>query len=880
MMKKFLFLLITLFTTFFSYAEHISGGELFYTYIGPGAGNTDRYLVTMRLFRECGPTGPNFAALNGENVTIGVYNNPGLTLVTTQKLTQQFSGTPPEVHNTAGANPCLLPFVSVCYQVGIFQANIDLPKTENGYTLSWIRYTRTSITNVSNSSSQMGATFTTKIPGTKQLPVGNNNCPTFAVRDTNTVCISTDFLLDFSASDTDGDSLAYKLSAAYDGQDGPNPSPNPPPPSVLNPVSLNYPAPFSSNNPFGTGASINPKTGIISGKAPPIAGKYVVCVTVEEWRNDTLINEHRKDFILRVANCSSVKPNAGPDDRTCDGFTYFFENQSPNPAIISYVWSFGDGNTSTVPTPTYTYSDTGKYLIKLKVTATGGCQDSSYKYIYAFPGFKPGINTVGTCVVSPINILDATTTVYGTVNSWRWNFGDLTTVADTSNKKDTAWKYPAPGTYNISLIVTNTKGCLDTVNKNVIVKDLPTINLPFKDTLICSIDTLPLIANTTGNISWAPNYNIISPTSLNPSVYPKDTTTYVITVNDNGCISKDSIKVNVLDFISVTAGPDSTVCLTDTFRLSTISHALSYVWSASTGEIVPQVKFPLVKPTAITKYYVTANLGKCQDYDTIVITPIPYPKVAINAINSICYGDSITLSTNNFIGSSFYWSPSTFITNANSLSPTVKPTDTTFYIITVNDTLGCPKPFSDSIQVNVIPKVVVFAGNDTVVVKNQPLQLQAVTSPIPNNSTYVWSPSTGINNTTIFNPIATLNINSDSIKYKVTVKRPEGCIGSDELVVKIFKTQPDIFIPTAFTPNNDGKNDILKPIPVGISQIDFFRIYNRFGQLIYETKEYLKGWDGNVNGTPQASGTYVFTAQGVDYTGKVIFKKGTVVLIR
>ncbi len=96
----------------------------------------------------------------------------------------------------------------------------------------------------------------------------------------------------------------------------------------------------------------------------------------------------------------------------------------------------------------------------------------------------------------------------------------------------------------------------------------------------------------------------------------------------------------------------------------------------------------------------------------------------------------------------------------------------------------------------------------------------------------------------------------------------------------MYKTQPDIFIPTAFTPNNDGKNDILKPIPVGITRIDFFRIYNRFGQLIYETKEYLKGWDGNVAGTPQASGTYVFSAQGVDYTGKTIFKKGTVVLIR
>lgn len=878
MKKIFLTFLIAL-VAITSNATHISGGELFYEYIGTGTNNTDKYLVTMRLFRECGPAGDNFASLNGENVTIGIYTNPGLTLFSTKQLAQQFSVNPPEIHNTAGANPCLQPFINVCYQVGIFQATIELPKNADGYTLSWIRYTRTSITNVSNSTTQMGATFITRIPGTNQLPTGNNNCPTFAVRDTNTVCKSTDFLLDFSATDVDGDSLAYKFSPAFDGQDGPTPSPNPAPPAVLHPISLNYPAPYSATNPFGTGAIINPKTGIISGIAPQVPGKYVVCVTVEEWRNGVLINEHRKDFILRIANCSSVKPDAGPDDRTCNGFNYYFENHSPNPAIISYAWNFGDGGTSTQPTPTYTYADTGKYLVKLKITATGGCQDSSSKYVYAFPGFHPAINTIGSCVVSPITIKDATTTVYGVVNSWRWNFGDPTTTADTSRAKDTAWKYPSSGTYDVSLIVTNSKGCLDTVHKNVLVRDLPIINLPFKDTLICSIDTLPLIANTTGNVSWLPNYNIINPTTKNPLVYPKDTTSYIITVNDDGCINKDTIKVNVLDFISVNAGLDSSICLTDTFRLHPISDALSYIWTSSTGEIVAPEKYPLVHPLTLTKYFVTANLGKCQDKDTVTIRPVPYPQAHINTINPICYGDSIKLSAT-MVGSTFSWSPVTAISNINSLTPYVKPLSTTTYFITANDTLGCPKPFIDSVVVNVIPKIVVFAGNDTVVVKNQPLQLFAQTSTIPAGSTYKWTPSTGLNNPNSQNPVAILNINADSIKYQVLVTRPEGCKGIDDIVVKVYKTQPDIFIPTAFTPNGDGKNDILKPIPVGIATIEFFRIYNRFGQLIYETKEYMKGWDGNVNGTPQASGTYVFAAQAIDYTGKTIFKKGTVVLIR
>jgi gliding motility-associated-like protein len=880
MNKKILFTCLVLCTfSIVSYATHISGGELFYKYIGPGANNTDRYEVTLRLFRECGPVGPSFAGLDGENVTIGIYNNPGLTLVSTQQLAQQFSGTPPIVKNTNGANPCLLPFIDVCYQIGTWKANIDLPKTADGYTLSWIRYTRTSITNVSNPSSQMGATFTTKIPGTNQLPLGNNNCPTFSVRDTNTVCISTDFILDFSATDADGDSLAYKLSPAYDGQDGPNPSPSPAPPSVLNPTSLVYPSPYSPTNPFGTGATINVQTGIINGIAPPVAGKYVVCVTVEEWRDGKLINQHRKDMILRVANCSSVKPNAGPDDKTCDGFTYNFENYSPNASIITYLWKFGDGNTSTAPTPTYTYTDTGKFLVMLKVTATGGCQDSSYKYVYVYPGFIPGITVQGSCAIAPIKFFDATTTNYGVVNQWSWDFGDLTTNADVATSKDSAWLFPSAGTYTVSLLAGNSKGCIDTVTKTFSIRDLPIINLPFKDTLICSIDTLPLIANSTGNFSWSPNYNILNINSSNPLVFPKDTTQYIVTVNDDGCISKDTITVNVLDFINVYAGADSTVCLTDSFRLNPQSHALSYIWTASTGEIVNPEKYALVKPTTTTKYFVTANLGKCQDKDSVTITTIPYPQSHINAVAPICYGQSIKL-TANIVGSTFSWLPTTNILNETTLSPTVTPLQTMYYYLTANDTLGCPKPTTDSVLIEVIPKVEVFAGNDTAVVLNQPLQLNTITSTIPSTSTYKWTPSVGLNNTTIANPIATLNINVDSIKYKVVVTRPEGCFGSDEIVVKLFKTQPDIFIPTAFTPNNDGKNDVLKPIPVGIARIDYFRIYNRLGQLIYETKEYMKGWDGNINGTPQASGTYVFAAQGVDYTGKIVFKKGTVVLIR
>ena len=95
-----------------------------------------------------------------------------------------------------------------------------------------------------------------------------------------------------------------------------------------------------------------------------------------------------------------------------------------------------------------------------------------------------------------------------------------------------------------------------------------------------------------------------------------------------------------------------------------------------------------------------------------------------------------------------------------------------------------------------------------------------------------------------------------------------------------MKSQPDILVPSGFTPNGDGKNDILKPIPVGITELQYFRIYNRWGQLLFSTSQQGIGWDGMYNGIPQGSGTYVFVTQGKDIYGKTVFRKGTAVLIR
>ena len=137
-----------------------------------------------------------------------------------------------------------------------------------------------------------------------------------------------------------------------------------------------------------------------------------------------------------------------------------------------------------------------------------------------------------------------------------------------------------------------------------------------------------------------------------------------------------------------------------------------------------------------------------------------------------------------------------------------------------------------------------------------------------------------MNNSNILNPIITLNAFFDTVTYHLTVRKASCIVDTGNIKVIVFKTKPDIFVPTAFTPNGDGKNDILKAIPVGIRQFDFLNIYNRWGQLIFSTTNADNGWDGTVKGLMQPSGTYIFITQGTAYTGEKIIKKGSIVILR
>jgi gliding motility-associated-like protein len=895
-MKKCLFILLILFLSVSAYAGHIAGGEIFYRYIGPTPGNpnSSRYLITVRLFRECNPP-PNQNTSIGTadmptSVPIAIYNNTSPSTVVSGSIT-----VPRKTNDSLKLNnpdPCIiLPSGSnICYIVGTYEQVQDLPNTANGYVVAFQTCCRTyNVANVQTFpivdangvvTSGEGATYTCEIPGSNRSATTNSSA-VFALKDTTLICNFSPFNLDFSATDPDADSLSYSLCSAFDRGNTINSS-FPAAGYSLPPYNnITYTTGFSGSQPLGAEVSINPVTGIISGIAPA-EGRYVVSVCIAEWKNGQVIRQHRKDFTLIVKNCNRVGAALKPSYITCDGYTLSFENQSTNPSISAYLWDFGDKNapnpTSTQPTPTHTYTDTGTYTVKLTVQNTVGCKDSATAPAKVYPGFTTDFTVEATCVLNPYVFKDATVTQYGVVDSWRWDFGDNTTTADTARARDSAWKYTGPQTVQVRLITTNSKGCTDSITKPVTILDKPQLSLPFRDTLICSIDTLALRVNiSSGSANWTvqpgPNQSrIVNQGSTSPLVYPTDTTKYYVVANDNGCINTDSVTVNVLQFISVDVR-DTGICRTDTFRLQPVSHALSYQWTASTGETIQGIRSPLVRPLVNTQYNVVANLGKCEAKDSMQVTVAPYPLAAAGQDQIICYGTRVQLA-GTITGSSFNWSPTISLVNQNTLTPTAGPTHTTTYILTATNTAGCLKPKSDTVVVTVIPPITAYAGRDTTIAAGQPLQLEAT-----GGTGYVWTPTTGLNNPNIYNPIATLDDKTDSITY--TVRVSEGsCFADDQVVVRVFKTGADILVPSGFTPNGDGRNDDIRPFTVGISQLTYFSIYNRWGQLIFTTSQIGKTWDGNFNGVKQPPGTYVYQALGIDFAGNSIYRKGTIVLIR
>jgi hypothetical protein len=253
---------------------------------------------------------------------------------------------------------------------------------------------------------------------------------------------------------------------------------------------------------------------------------------------------------------------------------------------------------------------------------------------------------------------------------------------------------------------------------------------------------------------------------------------------------------------------------------------------------------------------------------------------------TICYGQAAPLTALITTGTDFNWTSRSTFRGGNkgtiaalpfTTGVVAAPEQSTDYILNIRNQ-GCPIVVSDTFTVNVVPPIHVNPGNDTLVVVNQPMHFHA-TSSDPYKDDFQWSPATNLSDPNSADPVAQFGPEYDNLSFQVTASDSFGCFGTATVKITVAHTLPDIFVPTAFTPGLPT-NSLFRPVCMGIASLDYFRVYNRWGQLVFSTSQMGHGWDGRIQGRMQESNAYLWITRGVDYTGRVITKQGTVVLVR
>ena len=850
-----------------SKADHITGGEMFYTYLGKANG-LNLYKVTLKLFMRCN-SGRQF----NDPTIVSVFDR--LTNERIANLTVSLTGQ--DFLNLNNTNPCITNPPIVCYNVGLYEFNVSLQDNANGYLLaSQVNFRINGISNLESGYSQVGATYTCEIPGTASgAGAIVNNSARFTGSDLVIVCAENSFSYSFAATDPDGDQLSYHFCGAYRSTNAGQVNAPLPPPFDYVPYKIGY----GESAPLGPNVLVNSQTGLITGTAPS-SGVYVVTVCVEERRNGLLIATQRKDLQISITECSVAAASLFPEYLLCkDQTSISINNLSTSPLITSYAWNITSLTgtslfTSTDQVLNYNFQDTGLFYVSLHINKNQICPDSTTSLIRVYPGMKSGFYSIGECFTKPTSFFDTSSVVYGNINSWKWQFNDPMSNNDISAQKNPVYTFQQNGTMNVQLILTTTKGCRDTVVRTVNIIDKPTLILPTHDTLICKGDSVQLQANGNGIFMWTPGANILQAATKTPVVFPPVTTKYYVSLDDNGCLNKDSVTVRVVDFVSLTMKADTIICATDTIMLTAKTDGLHFSWTPSLLITDPQQLTTKAIVPSSTVFQLTATIGHCSATGNYGVQTIPYPEVNAGPDHTICFGDQATLqATTN--GATYQWTPASSLSHPNSLVTIARPKNTQAYVLTAYDNKGCPKPSRDTAIVTVMPEVLAFAGNDTSVIVGQPLQLNAT-----GGVQFVWKPADYLSNPNIADPVALFNPSVEGMRYTMVVYDPEGCSDSATIDIKIFTTPPVVFVPSAFTPNNDGKNDILRPIAVGMTKIEYFRVFNRWGQLLFSTTRNEHGWDGRINGKDQKTDQFVWEVKATDYKGNVYFQKGTTTLIR
>lgn len=278
-------------------------------------------------------------------------------------------------------------------------------------------------------------------------------------------------------------------------------------------------------------------------------------------------------------------------------------------------------------------------------------------------------------------------------------------------------------------------------------------------------------------------------------------------------------------------------------------------------------------------YYVDIkSLGGCHRKDSTHVTMIGTDVHAYPGDTGICVGRSVQLNAS--IGKTYQWTPAYGLSNTTIYNPIASPEITTAYTVKVSDKDGC----SDTAQliVRVLNKKVVKAMMDATGYMcrfyDSAFFKDISLGTIVHRS---WVFGNGNTDTTVTPPVQYYSIPASQQSYnvKLVVTDTAGCADSTFHVIKV-QGNCNIAVPSAFTPNGDGRNDFLYPLNAFKATNLVFRVFDRYGQMVFETREWTNKWDGTVNGKPQPTGTYAWILSYIDASGRKVAINGTTVLIR
>ncbi len=634
------------------------------------------------------------------------------------------------------------------------------------------------------------------------------------------------------------------------------------------------------------GLSINSLTGAITPSAST-AGTYTVTYTIAASNGCGIFNTSTTVFITAQPS-ATISYSSSPYCRTLTNAQPVTISGTPGGNFTSTPAGLSINTSTGAITPSA--STAGTYTVSYTVAASNGCA------AYTAPSTSVTITAQPSATILYGNspYCRSITTAQSVTRSGTAGGTYSSTPAGLSINSITGAIIPSAstaGTYAVTYTIAAANGCgVFTTSTSLIINAEPTATISYSGSPYCrtltSAQSVTRSGAAGGSYTSTPAGLSINSTSgaITPSLSQAGTYTVLYSVPASGgcAITTFSCPVVISSTLPVAnISPSSgNICEGSTLTLTTSGGNL-YNWYRNGTLIAGATNSTYQASTSGTYTVQIFSTNGCNAFasNSSILTYTKKPTANFN-YNSYCIRKPILYtSTSDTINSrplTYRWTFGDGVGTSTLMNPTYTFMNAGSYNVTLTvRSILCPSLQSQSIK-NI--RIDTFIANLRYPNLNVliPPGIQLKAREFTPSATYSWSPTAGLNSSNIYNPY--FNINAPQ-QYLITITNPSGCIIKDTLKVNVFTTQ-DIFVPKGFSPNNDGVNDKLFPYLVGIRVLNYFKVYNRWGQQVFETNIEGDGWDGKYRGVLQPLETYTWIAEGVGLDGKVVKRSGGSLLMR